>query len=135
MKLFVPEIGNELRLLADWTFLLYNEDRNYTLMEFTNDPRPRSYRGKSDTSLPCTIPVGAILKVDRVYIRKGLKDFSSLSFLWKGAATNPRLEEDQRWDRPSGGYVPAGTFHKVSKKPVRFWAKLDDVNKIECDLL
>ncbi len=133
MKLFIPEIGNEIKLLTDWTFDLYHEDRNYTLMEFTNDPRPRTYYGKDDTTLPCTIPAGTILKVDRVYIRKGLKDFSSLSFLWKGAATSARMEEDMRWDFKTNSSLPSGTFHKVPKKPVRFWAKLNDVNKIECD--
>lgn len=135
MKLFIPEIGSEIRLSVDWTFPLYNEDRNHTLMEFVNDPRPRTYISWGDTSLPCTIPNGTILRVDRVYIRKGQSDFSSLTFLWKDATVPAKMVEDERWDRNTKSYVPAGTFHKVSKKPVRFWAKLEDVNKIECDPL
>lgn len=49
-----------------------------------------------------TFPKDTILKVDRIYIRKGAEDFSSLTF-----------------------YVT------INKKAYRFWAKLEDVNNIE----
>lgn len=51
-----------------------------------------------------TLPVGTYLKVDRVYIRKGAKDFSSVTF----------------WCQKPG-----------YKKKYRFFAKLEDVNNIE----
>lgn len=54
------------------------------------------------------LPVGTILTVDRIYIRKGAQDFSSLSF----------------WAQ-----IP------MDKKRFRFWAKLSDVNEIECTVL
>lgn len=55
---------------------------------------------------PATFPVGTILKVDRIYIRKGagMSEYSSLSFY----ATLPG-----------------------QKKKFRFFAKLNDVNTIE----
>lgn len=129
MKLYVPEIGDELTLTADWTFALYNEYRNETLMEVINDPRQTTY-GQSD-SIPCTIPAGSVLKVDRIYIRKGISEFSSLTFLWKGMRTNPK---DIERDMVSIGYGTSQKSTYTVKKParpVRFWAKLDDVNKIE----
>ena len=55
---------------------------------------------------PITFPIGTILKVDRIYIRKGagMSEYSSLSFY----ATLPG-----------------------QKKKFRFFAKLNDVNTIE----
>lgn len=52
-------------------------------------------------SLLITLPKGTKLKVDRVYIRKNAKDFSSLTF-----------------------------FASIGGKKIRFWASLEDCNKI-----
>lgn len=54
------------------------------------------------------IPKDSTLIVDRIYVRKGNEQFNSVSFYWK--------------DKPLG---------KGFKKYVRFWAKLEDVNKIK----
>ena len=122
MKLYIPEIGDSIKLTADWTFDLYNEDRNGSLMEFIKDPRQviGSWHEKYG-SVQSTIPAGEILKVDRIYIRKGIKDYSSITFLWKGKSTEPRTER-YAWD---------GSEYKIPRRPVRFWAKLADVNNIE----
>lgn len=53
--------------------------------------------------IPVTLPAGTVLKVDRIYIRKGMKDFSSLTFTAKLANM---------------------------KKAARFWVKLRDVNRM-----
>lgn len=53
--------------------------------------------------LRCRLPAGSQLTVDRVYIRKGMNDFSSISF----------------WALPHG-----------EKKRHRFWVKLKDANTI-----
>jgi hypothetical protein len=55
------------------------------------------------------LPVGTVLKVDRIYIRKGkdMSNYSSISFY-------AQLPGD--------------------KSKIRFFAKLDDVNTIECEL-
>ena len=133
MKLYIPEIGSEIRLTADWTFYLYNEDRNSTLMEVMNDPRKPEWSGDKDYgALPCIIPSGAILKIDRIYIRKGLGEYSSLTFLWKGMRTNSKMVD--RYMTPIYVNSRGPSLHYQVKKParpVRFWAKLDDVNKIE----
>ena len=121
MKLYIPENGDSFKLTADWTFDLYNEDRNYSLMEKLGDTRRTigSWH-ESYGAAPATIPAGAILKVDRVYIRKGSKDYSSITFLWKGEALPAKIET-----------YSDGSTGKVPRIPVRFWAKLADVNNIE----
>jgi len=52
--------------------------------------------------LPIKLKAGTILEVDRIYIRKGAEDFSSVTFKIRG------------------------------NKVLRFWAKLQDVNNIQC---
>lgn len=136
MKLYIPELGDDLRLLADWTFGLYNEDRNTTLMEIVNDTREISYPfqgNKKYFDIPCTIPAGEILKVDRIYIRKGLDEYSSLTFFWKGKRTNPSVVTRTATAYPAFGLPSYSSTYQQKKprRPVRFWAKLSDVNNIE----
>lgn len=57
-----------------------------------------------DQGTPVTLKAGQVLSVDRVYIRRGAKDYSSVTFNYIGA--------------------PKGSGR------IRFWAKLDDVNNI-----
>ena len=69
--------------------------------------------------LEIEIPVGVELKIDRIYIRKGAKEYSSISFFAN------RLGE---------GYIKtgySGNEKKIKRKSLRFWAKLSDCNKIE----
>lgn len=58
-----------------------------------------------DQGTTVTLKAGQRLSIDRVYIRKGASDFSSITFNYIGA--------------------PRGSGR------VRFWAKLSDVNNIE----
>ena len=60
---------------------------------------------EADAGAPITLKAGQVLSVDRVYIRRGASDFSSITFNYIGA--------------------PKGSGR------VRFWAKLADVNTIE----
>jgi hypothetical protein len=67
-------------------------------------------------TIPITLPAGTILAIDRIYIRKGSKDFSSITFFAKNL----------------GEVI---VTHRYSSKPkkklaFRFWSKLHDCNKI-----
>lgn len=124
MKMFIPTLGYELQLAKDWRFRLFFEDRNSKLLERhnweqdgwwawantdTNERLDFHYQNKDaipeeDRYIICTLPKDTILRVDRIYIRKGAREFDSVSFF---------------------ADVPG------HKKRVRFWAKLDDVNEIE----
>ena len=126
MRVYIPDIGEVLTLAEDWTFTVINERRNAGLAKLMNwtQGTPDDYylpfgsRPNPDMAAersgwygnrripvepgPFTIKAGTSLEVDRVYIRQGAKDFSSVSF----------------------------KMH-VKSKVVRFFAKLDDVNRIE----
>lgn len=108
MKLFVPEIGSKLKITSDWSFILYPESRNDKMFKAIN--KPWSYR--SEERYIITIPKDTILGVDRVYIRKGVSDYSSVTFT-----------------------IPKDKNKKNKYAGTRFWAKLSDVNKIEFELL
>ena len=101
MKLYIPDINDKLKLTKPWTFRLYHEMRNDKLFEllFKDDDW---WEEEDDTFRMATLPKDQILTVDRIYIRKGNKEYSSVSF-------------------------------RVPK--ARFWAKLDDVNQIECEIV
>ena len=130
MKLCIPTIGTELVLTKDWHFRLFYEDRNYKLVEklgllkeafetardSCGNPMPhltQSHYGAmywdSDVCVLAMLGKGTRVKVDRIYIRKGTKDkkkYDSVTF-----------------------WVKSGPY-----KGARFWAKLMDVNLMECDL-
>jgi hypothetical protein len=159
MKLYVPEIGDHIKLTADWSFDLFNEHRNKSLWELydcDNDPAiiiqrteqekiraeievlearmyPNNIRWNRAVGfhnhpvnpeditkryelfdklhkllvVNVTIPAESVLSIDRIFIRKGMDDYSSLTFFLK---SHP---------------------NKTFKKKPRFWAKLHDCNKIE----
>jgi hypothetical protein len=75
--------------------------------------------------LTITIPAGTTLAVDRIYIRKGASDFSSITFYAKqlGEVTIPGSRWS--WGNPKAKKI----------KAQRFWAKLADCNNIEFKLL
>ena len=130
-KLSIPDIGDKLTLTRDWTFDLWAERRNVTVAEHFGyielwykggtwvpvslvgphpDWRHKSYDSWRENAIPCalekvsvTIPADSVLTVDRIYIRKGAKEFSSISF-----------------------YLALPGV----KKKLRFWAKLNDCNQI-----
>ena len=136
MKMYIPRLGDQIRLTKAWDFALYNESRNMSLLEVLGDTRKQAYPWSHSpvemTGVTATIPEGTILKIDRIYIRKGNEEFDSVSFTWPGMRTRTRIEE-----RTVTNYTGSNTIEtsvikeKIPARPVRFWAKLDDVNKIE----
>ena len=170
MKLYVPELGDKIKLTADWSFKLWYESRNITLWDSLNcdsfavkpDPEPllkckaeakqidstakwvnmvdqfgfsgyseKVFQSDADkkrfselsweiyyleqrqTYAEVTLKVGLILKVDRIYIRKGAADYSSMSFIIESGL---ELPEEKKTNY---------------RKKYRVWAKLADCNTIE----
>jgi hypothetical protein len=70
MELFIPDIGTILKLEQDWQFTLYDEYRNKLREKLNLKP------GNHIVELP----KGTLVKVDRIYIRKGNSQFSSITF-------------------------------------------------------
>ena len=107
MKLYVPEIGDKLKLTSDWWFKLHYEYRNASLINrYLPDKFAHSIRER-EVDFP--LLAGSVLEVDRIYIRKGNSEYSSITF--KLIST------------------PSETV-----KGVRFWAKLKDCNNIEFEV-
>jgi hypothetical protein len=108
MKLYLPEIGDVLRLTKDWEFTLYNESRNVKLFEVFNIEYENRYFARDNVpNYNVTLPKDTELKIDRIYIRKGASEFSSASFFIHSHPSDDNF------------------------KGARFWAKLNDVNEIE----
>lgn len=127
MRLYIPALKDELTVAADWKFSLYLEQRNSSLItlveghdldwEFWDKAIKYAYRNwiwiptdEYAKRYPCDfkIPAGSVLIVDRIYIRKGAKEFDSLTFRVKSSP-------DERLTK------------------CRFWAKLSDVNTMEVE--
>jgi len=153
-RVCIPTIGTKFTLAKDWTFTVHNEHRNKSLIEWMGKKVEDDYSyplGRVKTpggnwdydateakTVSCTLPKGSILTVDRIYIRKGLDGFDSLSFLLNGAKTKAR-EKKRTWKR-IGTRLPGSTTpnvveegeytEKIPARGVRFWAKLHEVNEM-----
>ncbi len=102
-QLLILDIGQRLVLAEDWTFELYGESRNATFLKFLDVKEFTNYYTQRNEHWTVTLKAGTVLGVDRVYIRRTAKDFSSVTFNYVGVKGKGRL---------------------------RFWAKLADVNNI-----
>lgn len=110
-RLFVPELGTILSLSKDWNFKLYNEYRNAKFgLKYDPTLDKKKFNGwyfdEQLKSMDVVLVAGTQIKLDRIYVRKGQKDYSSLSF-----------------------HIVSGKF-----KSSRFWAKLSDCNEVEFDM-
>jgi len=112
MKLFIPDIGTLIQLEENWTFTLYGEYRNKKLYDLLG------LRYPSVTVVE--LPKGLILKIDRVYIRKGQSAFSSITF----SVPKPKSKAD-KLSQPDN----------VRLGGAKFWVKLHECNEMEMDLV
>lgn len=113
MKLFIPAVGYRIKLTKNWTFSLYGESRNKTMFEYACKVYSKyiSRWGEKLQHTNVTVPANTVLEVDRVYVR---------------TANKSKMGDDD-YDSVTFKFVD-------SKKKVRFWAKLTDVNEIEYEL-
>lgn len=105
MLIQIPDVGDTIKILKPWTFRVQNERRNKTLIDVFSSDKPEGNVGRTTIISNVTLPPEIILTVDRVYIRKNANAFSSITF---------KIKE----------------FPGV-KKQIRFWAKLNDVNRMD----
>jgi hypothetical protein len=122
MPVMIPEIGTKMVIAEDWHMTLFDEYRNNSILELTETiPKSRNWHDRYDNSKRNTeivFPKGTILSVDRIYIRKGASDFSSLTFF---ADKKVKILRDGK--------------EYVSPKALRFWAKLKDVNNMKVQFI
>jgi hypothetical protein len=119
-QFLIPDIGTVVKLTEDWTFDLYEESRNEAFLKrmgINNVDVWRHYQGQGRKMrrFAVTIGAGAELAVDRVYIRKGADEYSSITFnLHKGSTVN--------------------LLGKTLNGFGRFWAKLSAVNQMKVQI-
>jgi hypothetical protein len=119
-RLYIPHLRDQIQLVEDWSFRLYRESRNSTLETHlglscasVSDPRLEGEKYSDGWwkvrwwKKPVTLPAGTVLTIERIYIRAGQDDFSSVTF--SARLLKPGAEKPTR---------------------VRFWVKLDDANTI-----
>jgi len=109
-RLWIPQIGECIELTKDWTFDLFKEHRNLKLFEMlfgSVGDTHWSWYGQVRDSKPVTFPARTVLRVDRIYVRKGAPDFDSMTF-----------------------FVAKCALPALKKKRPRFWAKLWHVNQL-----
>lgn len=115
-RFYVPHLGTRVKLAEPWSFTLHPESRNSSLWEVVSDDKMyHSYWSGEDRpkSPIVTFPAGTELSVDRIYIRRGAKDFDSVTFRSiKGSC---------------------GDQKHLEKK--RFWAKLADVRNMIVEII
>ena len=117
MKMHVPRVGDRIKLAADWSFDLYSESRNYEFFKAqypqTQVTNSYAWRGSLTVALT-TLPVGTVLRVERVFVR----------------ATNQGRDKEDSYD--------SLTFRVIDQKGKgagRFWVKLPDANRIQFELV
>ena len=110
MELFIPDIGTILKLEQDWQFTLYNEYRNNLFEKLDL---------KRETQV-VEIPKGTLVKVDRIYIKKGSSQFSSITF----SIPTVRSKSD-KLNYPNN----------VQLGGCKFWVKLHECNGTNFSLL
>jgi hypothetical protein len=111
MQLFIPDIGTLVKLEEDWTFTLYDEYRNKSLFDKL---------GKKRENTIIELPKGLVLKIDRIYIRKGLSQYSSITF----RVPKPK-NKTEKIDMP----------YNEDYFGVMFWVKLHEVNGTEFSIV
>jgi len=117
MKLFIPPVGTRIELTSDWSFALYHEYRNESLIKQI-DPDCNvkfceyvSRHSSELASIKTSLPAGTKLEINRVYIRSnnkaktGADNYDSISF--------KVVKSDKK------------------SPPIRFWVKLTDANQID----
>lgn len=116
MNINIPELGTKLKLSEDWEFDLYEESRNDALWLVLTGKRPE-WCLRTPNKKSFVLPKGTVITVDRIYIRKGSSEFSSVSF---------------NLDRKTLNADHSKIIAKLAKAKgrCRFWVKLVDTNKI-----
>lgn len=141
MKICIPSIGSKILLSENWSFYAYPEGRNETLFRHLGLRWPKDWKEEEEMMKKpekVTLPAGTELRIDRIYIRKGLDGFDSVTFFLCGQKTKKETEikTAHHWhtDKVGGKWKKGDEYRYEYVKParaVRFWAKLADVNGMD----
>lgn len=115
-RIAIPTIGSRFTLAEPWAFMLHSEGRNLDFMgragvvkENPNSKYRWDRYERISGAVEFALPAGTSLTVDRIYVRKGVDAYDSVTFVLR--------KGDHGSDKKVYG---------------RFWVKLGDVNRIVC---
>lgn len=114
-----PSSSSHCHYVKEWTELIDKfKDAGFLVMK-EPEPEGDSYKSYRDQDrlpyITAELPKGTMLAFDRYYIRQGAEAFDSVTF---------KIES-----------CPDPKFAKNKNTARRFWARLQDVNNIECELV
>lgn len=150
-KLFIPNLGTLLILAEDWTFKLYFEDRNKSMIEAFGGKKGvwwgfRSLHAENfvDEEIP------ACVEYEKAMTAQQLSD-AYKSYKATNSEENPfikvtlpqgtQLKLDRIYIRQGAESFSSVTFRTTKISPdkkfasKRFWVKLSDANKIVADFI
>lgn len=138
MKLFIPSLGTRLILTKEWRARVPYEHRNSALMKrlgilhtgymrnnlhwsttVVNDTGEAIQCKPHVDDISIVLPQFTVLMMDRIYIRKNLEDYDSITF-----------EID---NIPVAGLAPQPRRGFLTGR-ARFWVPLEYANTIECEI-
>lgn len=108
--MFIPKLGTELQVTRDWHIKLVCESRNKSLWDMCCYPPMDAIQYHHAASQSVNIRAGARLKVARIFIRKGITTFDSVTLF--------------------GPILYLGVMRKV-----RFWVSLKYFNILEAEVI
>ncbi len=150
MKLFIPSISDQIKLTKSWTFPLYAEYRNQSMIARVKPSFVKKdwYGSNNTASVMATFEAGTILKIARIYIRSGKSEWDSITFTVVSSPGDAKrgkvckLRDNIVTVISPGGHSVTTTTKgeqppsgQMKFKGGRFWAKLTDVNEIHCEIV
>ena len=126
MKLYIPRLGNKLQLSENWTFDLYSEYRNNSLLKkllsknWIEDYTKFIQTGQNVSPIKVTLPKGTVLNVERIYIRKGASDYDSITFKIEDC-DNKELIKSRFWVKLKDANFEFEENTIIKRIPALYW--------------
>lgn len=105
MKLFIPRVGDKIKLNENWNCSIESEYRNDKIFDALGIQRDNSVQG---TAISISMPKDTVLRVDRLYVRAPASQYDSITFTVESSPL-PGIEK------------------------ARFWVKVTEANQMECE--
>lgn len=131
MKFTMPRVGQKIKLIKDWYFILFREHRNNGMISRV-DPTVQPVTGVAEgESVCCILPAGTVLEISTVAITNK-KDRNYIMFTIRkhpDDASRPKYHKPEPWYQ----FGPDSTVNPTPQKltGARFWVRLSDAEGIE----
>lgn len=131
-QFYLPSIGDKIELTEDWEFPLHFEYRNESMITRIKPNQRVSY--SDEGSMIAVLEKGTVLRVARIYIRQGKREWDSITF---GVVSAPNDESRAKIQKAKTSFWASDDKRKEipndeqKYKGARFWVKLADANEIQ----